>query len=262
MASQLQAALSAATDDAARWRVSVDVVQAQHSALTARVEELKEQNALLQAEREADRQVVEAAARGAEAVASMSAALAAAKHENEQLTTALANARADARRETLALQRLADERQAIISGLHADLSAATAAISAMSSSCGDPAGGGGGGGGGGSGGGASDGGHGGDGGLGIGGPRSLARRRALAVGSTGGKPIRSLVHTGGASVAGGIGTGPGDEGGAGARADAMSLRLQCESLSRRLQAREERIKQLEADQVRCPRVGVVCAPGP
>lgn len=132
LAGQLQARCSALVEEAARALESKELFEQQYQKALEEVEKLSDRIDELEKDAEAKKAVVDAAINAAERIEMMTKALKAAGEERGQLLDALSNAKADARRETLALQRLADDRQAIIRGLQADLAAATSALSAAS----------------------------------------------------------------------------------------------------------------------------------
>lgn len=248
---QLQRQYSVAAADAARWKTGVDVLQARCDSLTSEVESLRERVEELEGEAAANDGVVAAAMRSAEHIKALTHALQVAKEDNDALSSQLEHARVDARREMLALQRVADERQQVIAGLQADLSAAKAAITAAAAGA------------------AGGGGAAGSGGKGrpsmgggaiVGGlvsgaagapsaPHAAAgdagggrRRMPLGVGSTGGKAI--MAHAPDSRTGGHDGTG----GGSGGGPTLDVLRLQLESLHRTLAQRDARIHTLESEQ--------------
>jgi hypothetical protein len=231
-AGDLRAALAEERAESARSKRALAILERQHTALADEVERLREHADGLEAQSEANAALVEASTRSAEQIEALAGALEACRAENDGLAQALGDARAEARRESLALQRLADDRQAAIVALQADLSAATAAVASMSRSSGAgavaagvPS--------------AAAGSEADDAGAALG-ARSLARRRGMAVGSTGGRPILASApaSTGAADATGAEG---------GAASDAVALRLQLESLGRRSQQQSERCRSLEAE---------------
>lgn len=240
---QLQRQYSVAAADAARWKTGVDVLQARCDSLTSEVESLRDRVEDMEGEAAANDGVVAAAMRSAEHIQALTRALQVAKEDNDALSSQLEHARVDARREMLALQRQADERQQVIAGLQADLSAATAAITAAAGAASVGAAGSGGKGRPSMGGGAIVG------GLvsgGASGPSAAAgdaaagrRRTPLGVGSTGGKAI--LAHAP-------DGRSGGHDAGASSGPTLDVLRLQLESLHRTLAQRDARIHALESEQ--------------
>jgi chromosome segregation ATPase len=222
LVAELQDQLSHAHVECKRWKQSVDMLQQEHSTLTSTVASLTDQLEDLKEESSARNEVVSMATRSADSVRVLNAALDAAKTEIGDLKDQLASARLESRRDCISLQRIADDRQSLIQALQADLNAATTALSSaaqpaakrwseqeiprgdlldMSAQSG----------------------------------RSLARRRGVAVGSTGGKPIFAVKMDTAASES--------------ENADASRARLMNESLSRRIVVLEERIRHLEAEQV-------------
>lgn len=129
-------ALRPVASEVERWKSTAEVLQEQQSMLSNRVAELQDQLSLLQLAKKKDAAAVSEATTNNSQFTSLSRTVGSLQRERDALASTLETVRTDARREGLALQRLADERQRVIAGLQADLSAATSALSQLSSSAG------------------------------------------------------------------------------------------------------------------------------
>jgi hypothetical protein len=241
---QLQRDCSESQIEAARCRESTAILRKRHEELTAELETFKLTAAHLAEKHAADQELVTVARTSAEQIAALNRALTLASEENQRLNDVVANAKAEFRRETVGLQRLADERQQMIVMLQADLSAASSALS-LSAGSGPlqdaPS--------------SHDADDGGSGmaGAGVGG-RSAARRRGLQVGTTGGKPIVALKGL----KRQGLSDNPDETSltvdasahgdGRVLKTSAAKLQLEVESLMRRLQMKDDQIQSLQLEQ--------------
>lgn len=134
LASQLQQCCATLSEDLDRASRAKDALQRQYDAALAENATLSDKLEAAVADAAAGADVVTAATHAAERIEALNRALAAAAEERASLLDELGNAKADARRELLSLQRVADDRGAVIRGLQADLSAATAALGAAAGS--------------------------------------------------------------------------------------------------------------------------------
>lgn len=134
LAAQLQTRCAGLAEDLDRTSRSKDALQRQYDAALAENASLSDQLETAQVDAAAGAGIVTAATNAAERIEALNRALAAAAEERSSLLEELGNAKADARRELLGLQRVADDRAAVIRGLQADLSAATAALGAAAGS--------------------------------------------------------------------------------------------------------------------------------
>lgn len=213
----LRIRLEAASSTAERARIGSELATAAQRAAAERAEALRARVQELEAARGAAAGDVAGAAATAARAAAAEAALEAAHCERGLLVAALDNARAEARRDSLALQRTADERGRVAAGLRADLSAATAALaqaaSAAASAATSPR-------------------NGGSGGLGA----PHVRRRS--------GPLSPWGVDGGS----GGDAAPGSPSPSSTVVELVQLRLAVESTSRRLAARDARVVELEAEQ--------------
>jgi predicted nucleic acid-binding Zn-ribbon protein len=132
LAAQLQSRCSALSEEASRANESTALLEKQYHKALEEITDQSERIDQMEQDSQAKKAIVDAAVDAAERIEVLTKALKAAGEERGHLLDSLSNAKADARRETLALQRLADDRQAIIRGLQADLAAATSALSAAS----------------------------------------------------------------------------------------------------------------------------------
>lgn len=213
-AADLSRRLEEAQRDGDRARQVAEVLQGQQRALSDRVEALRERVAELEAARARDADAVAQASSTAQALGAATANCDVLRRERDALARALETARADARRESLALQRLADERQRLVGSLQADLSAATSALRTI---------------------GAAD--------AGAAPPGRLLGGNS----SSNSSMLRSPAAAALADVSGGSSTGATDSSSP-SIVDYVQLRLQCESTSRKLAASTERVRELERDQ--------------
>ena len=125
--------LSQATADAERYKSAAGVLQGQQQVLNDHVESLKDRARELEEARRIDAEAVSSSQSNAQQATNLSLTYDSLRRERDALSSALENARVEARRETIALQRLADERQRLIVSLQADLNAATNAIKQLAS---------------------------------------------------------------------------------------------------------------------------------
>jgi hypothetical protein len=219
-ADDLRGRLEAANHAAERARTGSELATAAQRTAVERAEALRARVQELEAARSAAAEGVAGGAAASARAAAAEAALEAAHRERDLLAAALDNARAEARRDSLALQRVADERGRVTAGLRADLNAATAALaqatSAAASASSSPR----------------------NAGAGLGTPGVRRRSGPLSPwgvdgGSGGdalGSPSSSSAHPASAVV------------------ELVQLRLTVESTSRRLAARDARVTELEAEQ--------------
>jgi uncharacterized coiled-coil DUF342 family protein len=228
--SDLTRRLEEAQREGDRSRQVADVLQGQQRALSDRVEALRERVAELEAARAADADAVSRASTTAQALGAATANCDVLRRERDALARALETARADARRESAALQRLADERQRLVGSLQADLSAATSALRTIGGAAGAgaaPAPG------------RPQGGYSSSSSAASDRARPLTTAALADVSGSGGS------NSTGVDSAGGYG---GASNGTPSVVDFVQLRLQCESLSRKLGASLERVRELERDQ--------------
>lgn len=124
----VQRSVLSASAESERWKAAVAVLEAQHEQDVQQIEELAARVQAMEEKEVDDARALSSAVESAAAVRALSVALEASREEVSRLSEALAEARAEGRKETLLLHRKVEEQAALISALQADLSAATAAV--------------------------------------------------------------------------------------------------------------------------------------
>lgn len=131
---QAQAGLVEATAEADRWRSAVEILQKQHAESVDEVERYRERVETMERQRSEEGEALINAMKSAEAVRALTKAMEITNAENEMLKAQLADIRAESKKELLGLQRRCDEKAGVIADLQAELRSATSAALGVTAS--------------------------------------------------------------------------------------------------------------------------------